>query len=78
MSVRAKFVVKSVDQSFNSEQVADGGRVVLEPVVSGSPENEQFYKYTPSGSLVISTINQSALSQFEVGKEFYVDLTPAE
>lgn len=56
----------------------NGGEVRLFPVVSGSEENDRFYKYTPGGSLHLAMINQSAFEQFEVGKEYYVDIKPAE
>lgn len=72
MSVRAKMKVEELEMSESG-----GGSVKLRPVTSGSAENDQFYKYTPSGTLHLSTINQAAIEQFELGKEFYVDLTPA-
>ena len=72
MAVRAKFKVTTVTP--NGE---DGGTVWLNPVVNGSEENESFYRYTPGGNIVLSTINQKALEQFEVGDEFYVDFTKA-
>lgn len=72
MSVRAKMKVESIEMSSGG-----GGAVILRPVTSGSAENESFFKYTPSGSLHLSTINEAAISQFELGKEFYVDLSPA-
>jgi hypothetical protein len=71
MPVRAKFSVASVTR------VLGGGSVVLQPVVSGSPENEQFYKYTPGGRIELSTVNEAALVQFEPGKLFYIDFTEA-
>lgn len=77
MSVRAKMIVEAVEPAIKDES-GHGGTVRLRPVITGSPENDQFYRYTPSGSLVLSTINQDAFSQFELGKQFYVDLTPAE
>lgn len=43
-------------------------------VTSGSEENKQFFSYTPSGSLEVSSVNDG---QFEVGKEYYLDLTVA-
>ena len=72
MSVRAKMKVGSIEL-----QQGGGGSVVLFPVASGSAENEQFYKYTPSGKLELSTINADAIGQFELGKEFYIDISPA-
>ena len=75
MSVRAKMRCESADASGSND---GGGTVRLFPVVSGSAENESFYKFTPGGNLTLSTINQKAFEQFEVGKEYYVDVSPAE
>lgn len=74
MVVRCKFKVDSVTPADADGSVS---RVQLYPVYSGSPENESFFKYTPSGSIGIGTINAEAAKQFEVGKEFYVDFIPA-
>lgn len=67
--VRCKFRATSKDSE---------GNVSLEAVVSGSPENEQFFQYTPAGYLHFSTVNSSAAGTIELGKEYYVDITPAE
>lgn len=72
MKVRAKFHV--VEKSKNTW--CEG--IKLEPVTSGSPENDEFYKTTPSGVLHIQTKNEEAASMFEVGKQYYIDITPAE
>jgi hypothetical protein len=45
------------------------------PVTSGSPENDQFFRYTPSGALTLGTINQAAFDQFVAGAEYYVDVS---
>lgn len=47
------------------------------PVFTGSEENKQFWKYTPSGQINMHVDNEAAMEQFEVGKEYYVDFTPA-
>lgn len=78
MSVRAKMKCEHREESSCGTQGEKGGSVRLAPVICGSEENSRFYKYTPSGSLLLSTINQAAFDQFEVGKEYYVDVTPAE
>ena len=67
--VRAK--VKCYEKS-------EGGLLVLRPVAEGSAENEQFFKWTPSGEIRLGVMNPAALEQFEVGKEYYADFTPAE
>lgn len=72
MSVRAKFKVEEITRT------TSGHAVRLVPVSSGSKENEEFFKWTPWGEIKIGTINADAASQFEPGKQFYVDFTPAE
>jgi hypothetical protein len=52
--------------------------VVLRPVVDGSEENKQFFKYTPGGQVQLNVLNEAASAQFEVGKEYYADFTPAD
>lgn len=68
MSVRAKFECKSVGD----------GQVKLEVVYTGSPENESFFKWTPSGQITMGIVNEAALKQFAVGKQYYVDFAPTE
>ena len=72
MTVRAKFYVTEVVQT------ANGGRVRMMPVTSGSDENKEFFKWTPSGSLDMGTINEEALKEFVPGQECYIDFTPIE
>lgn len=66
--VRAKF--KAISKGDNN--------VTLQAVTSGSEENEQFWKYTPSGLIQMGIDNKDALEQFEIGKEYYVDFSKAE
>lgn len=68
--VRAKFICHEVAKTMNGQTVR------MQPVVSGGPENEQFFKYTPFGNLEMGTVNPAV--QFEPGKEYYLDFTPAE
>lgn len=58
-------------------ETTGGFRVTLEPVTCGSQENEQFFKWTPWGKMEFGTINEEAAKQFEVGKEYFIDLSPA-
>jgi hypothetical protein len=74
-TVRAKFKCTAVTTN------ESGKTISLRPVYgNGDPnhENTQFYKYTPGGSIELSTVNEEAANKFEVGKEFYVDFTLAE
>lgn len=68
MQVRCKFVC-----SFK-----EGQSVHFSPVYSGSEENKKFFQATPGGQIAFYTVNESALEQFQQGKEYYVDFTPAE
>lgn len=74
MTVRAKFKVTGIEQYIEGGH----GTVKLAPVIGGSPENDDFYKWTPSGSIELGTINATALAQFQEGKEFFVDFNLAE
>jgi hypothetical protein len=76
--VRAKFTCISNEPNGAQTPEDKGSTIVLHPVIGGSPENEQFYKWTPGGSIVLSTINEAAANQFEVGKSYYIDFSPAE
>lgn len=75
MSIRAKFLCISKEHDTNNDKV---GTIAMQPVVSGSPENEQFFENTPSGSLQLGILNPEAFSQFEPGKEYYAEFSPAE
>jgi hypothetical protein len=70
--MRAKFKVEEVTHN------TQGHSVRLTPVTGGSPENEQFFKWTPWGDIKIGTINADVASQLKPGQQFYVDFTPAE
>jgi len=54
-----------------------GGSVRMTPVISGSPENEQFFKWTPSGKIEFGTVNKAVMDQLTLGAEMYVDISPA-
>ena len=73
--IRAKFYVGSNEPNGAEREEDKGNRITLNAVTSGSPENETFYKWTPSGNIVLETINPAAAEQFVPGKEFYVDFT---
>ena len=45
--------------------------------VEGS-ENKSFWDASPSGSVQLGVVNPEAWKHFEIGKEYYLDFTPAE
>ena len=66
--VRAKFRCDSI------KTTSYGREFELNPVISGSPENEAFFKTTPGGKITLLVKNDGV--EFEIGKEYYVDFTP--
>lgn len=69
-NTRAKFECQEVTNT------VDGKKVKLIPVVGGSEENENFFKWTPYGAIELGTINPNV--EFTPGKKYYVDFTEAE
>lgn len=74
MSVRAKFQCNSINKSSDNSTAV----VHLIAVTTGSAENESWSKYTPSGQLQMVISNPAAFEQFEQGKEYFIDIVPAE
>lgn len=77
MKVIAKFECKTV-KTHEVAQDELGYEIELEPVTSGSEENEEFYKWTPGGKLVLETVNERAGAQFRPGKEYMLTIEEAE
>lgn len=53
-------------------------RTVYEGDAKKSPENARFTTATPWGEIKLGIDNPEALKQFEAGKSYYVDFTPAD
>lgn len=70
--VRAKFTVTL------KTQTVEGWKIELQAVTRTTPENEAFFKYTPMGKLEMALLKGETAELFEVGKEYYIDFTPAE
>lgn len=71
MSVRMKVRCRQI------QGMQGGSMITLEPVTGGSEENDKFFKATPYGRIEIGTVNEDAASRFGVGREYFVDFTPA-
>lgn len=85
MSVRAKFIVSSYETQLHHQRNDKGEMerqelrtVKLQAVYDGSPENKEFFKWTPSGQISLGVLNPEAWKQLELGKEYYVDFSPAQ
>jgi hypothetical protein len=83
MTVRAKFYVTQINHIYNG-----GGteivQVKMAPIFEGKDgvdgntnENRMFSKYSPSGSFELMITNPDAFQQFEIGKNYYFDISPA-
>jgi len=69
---RAKFRCNQVTQNAGS----DAKQYSFAPVYDTSiPEDLRYSKYTPSGSLTLHVDNPAV--NFELGKQYYIDITPA-
>jgi hypothetical protein len=69
---RCKFKCESVSY------YESGSSIILKPVIQGSLENQDFYRYTPAGELKLELVRTEATKQFIPGREYYIDITPAD
>lgn len=77
MIVRAKFKVIEFTRREGWSGNKEIHGIKLHPVTGGSEENKSFFAATPSGTIELCCCNPDAVNQFELGKEYYVDFTPA-
>ena len=86
MAVRAKFRLNSYTTELYDKWDGNKSVGLLEkrtlnftPVYgTGGEENKAFWDATPTGSLQLGVVNQAAWKQFELGKTYYLDFTPAD
>lgn len=81
MSVRVKFYCSEVVKTFGGKYDERGkytSGVVFSykfsVVSTGSEENKKFFASTPSGNMSITAFRDDL---FEIGKEYFADLSPA-
>jgi hypothetical protein len=73
MTVRAKFTVTEVTHMQGTSK-----RLKFTAQYDSSiPEDQRFQKATPWGQFEMVVDNPAALEQFELGKAYYLDFTPA-
>jgi hypothetical protein len=77
-TVRAKFKVAKLTRYGWGQ--GEHEEVTLSPVYPSdeSPENKQFWEATPNGEIRLYIQNPGAIGKFPLGREFYVDFTPAD
>lgn len=77
--VRAKYVVSAKEEVFGGVGSTEPlVTVKMNPVTTGSEENKDFFRWTPSGEVRLGTLSKAAADYFELGKEYYLDFTKAE
>jgi hypothetical protein len=75
MSIRAKFTLVSVtSHAWSSTSKTLKFQAQYDQSI---PEDQRFQKATPSGSFEMQVDNPAAIEQFELGKAYYLDLSPA-
>lgn len=88
--VRTKF---RISQKITTQQVSPSGTstevvtVIGEPVCppsdrdgrrDGTHPNAAWWRYTPSGRVELGTVNPAAAAALVIGREYFVDFTPAD
>jgi hypothetical protein len=74
MAVRAKFKLSEVHHYTYGTR-----KFIFRPEYDTSiPEDQRFAKASPSGEFTISVDNPAVFDKFEIGKQYYFDITPAE
>lgn len=76
--VRAKFQCLSVTHFHNPGATEAQAEIRFHAVYGNGEANKDWSKWTPSGELKMMVTNPAAIEKFELGKEYYLDFTPAE
>lgn len=78
MNVRAKFSVTSLIPGYGGNVSVGLSAIYASKTGVRAEENKAFSDVTPSGQInIVIAPDKPALQAFEIGKEFYVDFTPA-
>lgn len=78
-TVRAKFKCESITHRENwDKEKGDLVDIELTAVTGKEGEDEHFFPATPSGSITLQTVNESAASVFKPGQTYYVDFIRAD
>jgi hypothetical protein len=76
MSVRAKFYVDTIakHRDYNGKPMSSIKMLPVGPKFEGNTmvecENSAFWSASPAGELNLNVVNEDAVKQFEVGKEY--------
>ncbi|MCZ4500970.1 MAG: hypothetical protein JWQ74_3525 [Marmoricola sp.] len=78
MSVRAKFRCMSINHAFINQPDYCAATIGLVPVWEQEGVNKRWSQATPTGKIEMMITVPETVEQFELGKEYFVDFTPAE
>lgn len=77
--VRCKFWCNYKEECKNAlTGKVESANIKMSPVYSETGENKKYWDYTPGGELNFYTVNAEAAARIEQGKEYYIDIIPAE
>lgn len=76
MTVRAKFYVTSIQHHHVGASDKVCAEVKLAPIYGEA--NKPWSEATPQGQIAMTITNPGAIDQFELGKYYFVEFTPAD
>lgn len=71
--VRCKFYCRERTETYDSFEKRMLYGYKFSVVTANSEENKKFWAWTPNGTFEVTTVLSG---QFEVGKEYYLDISP--
>jgi hypothetical protein len=77
--MRAKFRLDRIERNGEGSE-SETCSIWMTPVMktdNPDDENSRFWRWTPAGQLLLSTLNPAAVEGMTAGAEYYVDITPA-
>ena len=69
------------ERGYDRREPCEVRTLIMSPVYgSGDPahENTKFWQASPSGQFTLGVVNLAAVEHMELGKEYYIDITPAD
>lgn len=77
MNVRAKFRCMSIQHIHTGNPDASVANIALSPVWEQEGVNRTWSQATPQGKLEMTITNAEAIDAFELGREYFLDISPA-
>lgn len=78
-NIRGRFTLQTIEQHATANPAEECYANVKFTAVTASNEDcKTWSKHTPSGELTMAITNPSALKNLEVGKDYFLDISPVE